>query len=49
LAMHVVRQHDPGIDMERPPRQFRSHGIPQCRNSTTNRSECRSRRFIVKK
>jgi hypothetical protein len=22
----------PGIDMERPPRQFRSHGIPQCRN-----------------
>jgi hypothetical protein len=32
LAMHMVRQYDPGIDMERPPRQFRSHGIPQCRN-----------------
>eukprot|EP01042_Synura_sphagnicola_P020562 gene20563-biopygen20167 len=30
--MHMVRQYDPGIDMERPPRQFRSHGIPQCRN-----------------
>ena len=32
LAMHMVRQYDPGIDMEWPPRQFRSHGIPQCRN-----------------
>jgi hypothetical protein len=32
LAVHMVRQYDPGIDMERPPRQFRSHGIPQCRN-----------------
>jgi hypothetical protein len=30
--MHMVRQYDPGIDMERPPRQFRSHSIPQCRN-----------------
>jgi hypothetical protein len=28
----MVRQYDPGIDMERPPRQFRSHGIPQCRD-----------------
>jgi hypothetical protein len=28
----MVRQHDPGIDMERPPRQFRSHGIPQGRD-----------------
>jgi len=28
----MVRQYDRRIDMERPPRQFRSHGIPQCRN-----------------
>jgi hypothetical protein len=28
----MVRQYDPAIDMERPPRQFRSHGIPQGRN-----------------
>jgi hypothetical protein len=32
LAMHMVRQYNPGIDMERPPRQFRSYCIPQCRN-----------------
>jgi hypothetical protein len=32
LAMHMVRQYDPGIDMARKPRQFHSHGIPQCRN-----------------
>jgi hypothetical protein len=29
--MHMVRQYDPGTDMERPRRQFRSHGIP-CTN-----------------
>jgi hypothetical protein len=28
----MVRQYDPGIDRERPPRQFRSYSIPQGRN-----------------
>jgi hypothetical protein len=28
----MVQQYDQGIDMEWPPRQFRSHGIPQCRD-----------------
>jgi len=39
LAMHMVRQYDPGIDMERPPRQFRSHGIPTS-SARTARSRC---------